>query len=121
MRPATHRRRRRTNLLAFRANRELGRLFHADNVANVRITFKENIGVQGRAGYFDECAPRRTTPHHAAPRRTTPPRMPHLFAYLGFASKSCLRIVSRAPSTRRAPGLHLGAGTESSATSCSTT
>ena len=30
-----------TNLLAFRfANRELGRLFHADNVANVRITFK---------------------------------------------------------------------------------
>ena len=44
-----------TNLLAFRfANRELGRLFHADNVANVRITFKEAIGVAGRAGYFDE-------------------------------------------------------------------
>ena len=32
----------------------MGRLFHADNVANVRITFKEAIGVAGRAGYFDE-------------------------------------------------------------------
>lgn len=42
------------NILTLRfANRELGRLFHADNVANVRITFKENIGVEGRAGYFD--------------------------------------------------------------------
>lgn len=33
--------------------RELGRLFHADSVANIRITFKEDIGVEGRAGYFD--------------------------------------------------------------------
>lgn len=42
------------NILTMRfANRELGRLFHADNVANVRITFKEDIGVHGRAGYFD--------------------------------------------------------------------
>ncbi|CAE8660804.1 unnamed protein product, partial [Polarella glacialis] len=42
------------NILALRfANREFGRLFHADNVANVRITFKEDISVAGRAGYFD--------------------------------------------------------------------
>jgi len=42
------------NILTLRfANRELGRLFHADNVANVRITFKEDIDVRGRAGYFD--------------------------------------------------------------------
>jgi|EP00927_Polykrikos_kofoidii_P072812 glucose-6-phosphate 1-dehydrogenase len=42
------------NILTLRfANREFGRLFHADNVANVRITFKEDIGVEGRAGYFD--------------------------------------------------------------------
>jgi len=42
------------NILTLRfANRELGRLFHSDNVANVRITFKEDIGVEGRAGYFD--------------------------------------------------------------------
>lgn len=42
------------NILALRfANRELGRLFHADNVSIVRITFKENINVAGRAGYFD--------------------------------------------------------------------
>lgn len=42
------------NLLALRfANRELGSLFHANHIANVRITFKESIGVQGRAGYFD--------------------------------------------------------------------
>lgn len=42
------------NLLALRfANRELGSLFHANHIANVRITFKEAIGVQGRAGYFD--------------------------------------------------------------------
>lgn len=42
------------NLLALRfANREIGRLFHADSVANVRITFKEDIGVEGRAGYFN--------------------------------------------------------------------
>eukprot|EP00928_Gymnodinium_smaydae_P031521 TRINITY_DN23109_c0_g1_i2.p1 TRINITY_DN23109_c0_g1~~TRINITY_DN23109_c0_g1_i2.p1 ORF type:complete len:800 (+),score=172.51 TRINITY_DN23109_c0_g1_i2:139-2538(+) len=42
------------NILTLRfANRELGRLFHADNVANVRITFKEDISVKGRAGYFD--------------------------------------------------------------------
>jgi len=42
------------NILALRfANRELGRLFHADNVAIVRITFKEDINVAGRAGYFD--------------------------------------------------------------------
>mmetsp|Transcript_76405 Transcript_76405/g.220826 ORF Transcript_76405/g.220826 Transcript_76405/m.220826 type:complete len:844 (+) Transcript_76405:126-2657(+) len=42
------------NILTLRfANRELGRLFHADNVANVRITFKEDIGVEGRAGYFN--------------------------------------------------------------------
>lgn len=42
------------NTLALRfANREFGRLFHADNVANVRITFKEDVGVEGRAGYFD--------------------------------------------------------------------
>eukprot|EP00439_Symbiodinium_sp_Y106_P033069 s5808_g3.t4 len=42
------------NLLTLRfANRELGHLFHCHHVANVRITFKEAIGVQGRAGYFD--------------------------------------------------------------------
>jgi len=42
------------NLLTLRfANRELGHLFHSHHVANVRITFKEDIGVQGRAGYFD--------------------------------------------------------------------
>eukprot|EP00931_Biecheleriopsis_adriatica_P047839 TRINITY_DN27608_c0_g1_i1.p1 TRINITY_DN27608_c0_g1~~TRINITY_DN27608_c0_g1_i1.p1 ORF type:complete len:817 (-),score=165.81 TRINITY_DN27608_c0_g1_i1:57-2441(-) len=42
------------NLLTLRfANRELGHLFHCHHVANVRITFKESIGVQGRAGYFD--------------------------------------------------------------------
>jgi len=42
------------NILTLRfANRELGRLFHADSVANIRITFKEDIGVEGRAGYFD--------------------------------------------------------------------
>ena len=42
------------NILALRfANRELGRLFHADNVSIVRITFKEDINVAGRAGYFD--------------------------------------------------------------------
>lgn len=43
------------NILTLRfANRELGKLFHADNVANVRITFKEDINVAGRAGYFDK-------------------------------------------------------------------
>lgn len=42
------------NILALRfANRELGSLFHAHHVANVRITFKEDVGVAGRAGYFD--------------------------------------------------------------------
>lgn len=42
------------NLLTLRfANRELGHLFHSHHIANVRITFKEAIGVQGRAGYFD--------------------------------------------------------------------
>jgi len=42
------------NLLTLRfANRELGHLFHAHHIANVRITFKEAIGVSGRAGYFD--------------------------------------------------------------------
>lgn len=42
------------NLLTLRfANRELGRLLHSDTVANVRITFKEDIGVEGRAGYFN--------------------------------------------------------------------
>mmetsp|Transcript_63304 Transcript_63304/g.185049 ORF Transcript_63304/g.185049 Transcript_63304/m.185049 type:complete len:795 (-) Transcript_63304:69-2453(-) len=42
------------NLLTLRfANRELGHLFHQHHIANVRITFKEAIGVQGRAGYFD--------------------------------------------------------------------
>eukprot|EP00933_Yihiella_yeosuensis_P038320 TRINITY_DN32263_c0_g1_i1.p1 TRINITY_DN32263_c0_g1~~TRINITY_DN32263_c0_g1_i1.p1 ORF type:complete len:798 (+),score=138.87 TRINITY_DN32263_c0_g1_i1:63-2456(+) len=42
------------NLLTLRfANRELGYLFHCHHIANVRITFKESIGVQGRAGYFD--------------------------------------------------------------------
>eukprot|EP00927_Polykrikos_kofoidii_P061409 TRINITY_DN56246_c0_g1_i1.p1 TRINITY_DN56246_c0_g1~~TRINITY_DN56246_c0_g1_i1.p1 ORF type:complete len:807 (-),score=124.02 TRINITY_DN56246_c0_g1_i1:136-2556(-) len=42
------------NLLTLRfANRELGSLFHAHHVANVRITFKEAIGVKGRARYFD--------------------------------------------------------------------
>eukprot|EP00928_Gymnodinium_smaydae_P006367 TRINITY_DN12248_c0_g1_i1.p1 TRINITY_DN12248_c0_g1~~TRINITY_DN12248_c0_g1_i1.p1 ORF type:complete len:829 (-),score=174.44 TRINITY_DN12248_c0_g1_i1:151-2637(-) len=42
------------NILTMRfSNRELGRLFHADNVANVRITFKEDIDCAGRAGYFD--------------------------------------------------------------------
>jgi len=42
------------NLLTLRfANRELGHLFHGHHIANVRITFKEAIGVQGRAGYFD--------------------------------------------------------------------
>mmetsp|Transcript_30816 Transcript_30816/g.89058 ORF Transcript_30816/g.89058 Transcript_30816/m.89058 type:complete len:795 (-) Transcript_30816:112-2496(-) len=42
------------NLLTLRfANRELGHLFHSHHVANVRITFKEAIGVSGRAGYFD--------------------------------------------------------------------
>ena len=68
------------------ANRELGRLFHADNVANVRITFKEAIGVAGRAGYFDECAPRpwrspcaRPRPHLAccAPFSLHPLTSPH--------------------------------------------
>mmetsp|Transcript_119909 Transcript_119909/g.344533 ORF Transcript_119909/g.344533 Transcript_119909/m.344533 type:complete len:794 (-) Transcript_119909:91-2472(-) len=42
------------NLLTLRfANREFGSLFHGHHIANVRITFKEAIGVQGRAGYFD--------------------------------------------------------------------
>ncbi|CAK0795652.1 unnamed protein product [Prorocentrum cordatum] len=42
------------NLLTLRfANRELGSLFHQYHIANVRITFKETIGVVGRAGYFD--------------------------------------------------------------------
>lgn len=42
------------NLLTLRfANRELGHLFHSHFIANVRITFKEPIGVTGRAGYFD--------------------------------------------------------------------
>lgn len=42
------------NLLTLRfANREMGYLFHQHHIANVRITFKEPIGVQGRAGYFD--------------------------------------------------------------------
>jgi len=42
------------NLLTLRfANREFGSLFHTHHIANVRITFKEDIGVAGRAGYFD--------------------------------------------------------------------
>ena len=42
------------NIITLRfANREFGRLFHADCIANVRITFKEDIGVEGRAGCFD--------------------------------------------------------------------
>jgi len=42
------------NILTLRfANRELGSLFHSHHVANVRITFKEDVGVEGRAGYFD--------------------------------------------------------------------
>merc|ERR1719161_2074335 len=35
------------------ANSAVGQLFHSDSVESVRITFKENIGVEGRAGYFD--------------------------------------------------------------------
>merc|ERR1712032_1696341 len=43
------------NILTLRfANREFGTLFHTYHVANVRITFQENFGVEGRAGYFDD-------------------------------------------------------------------
>jgi len=43
------------NILTLRfANREFGTLFHTYHVANVRITFQENFGVEGRAGYFNE-------------------------------------------------------------------
>mmetsp|Transcript_26200 Transcript_26200/g.61132 ORF Transcript_26200/g.61132 Transcript_26200/m.61132 type:complete len:830 (-) Transcript_26200:48-2537(-) len=43
------------NILTLRfANREFGTLFHNYHVANVRITFQEDIGVQGRAGYFND-------------------------------------------------------------------
>lgn len=43
------------NILTLRfANREFGTLFHTYHVANVRITFQEDFGVQGRAGYFND-------------------------------------------------------------------
>jgi len=43
------------NILTLRfANREFGTLFHSYHVANVRITFQEDFGVEGRAGYFDD-------------------------------------------------------------------
>eukprot|EP00928_Gymnodinium_smaydae_P010906 TRINITY_DN14109_c0_g2_i1.p1 TRINITY_DN14109_c0_g2~~TRINITY_DN14109_c0_g2_i1.p1 ORF type:complete len:831 (-),score=147.34 TRINITY_DN14109_c0_g2_i1:103-2595(-) len=42
------------NILTLRfANREFGTLFHQYHVANVRITFQEDFGVEGRAGYFN--------------------------------------------------------------------
>lgn len=42
------------NLLTLRfANRTLGATWNRENVACVLITFKENFGTQGRAGYFD--------------------------------------------------------------------
>mmetsp|Transcript_25224 Transcript_25224/g.58040 ORF Transcript_25224/g.58040 Transcript_25224/m.58040 type:complete len:831 (-) Transcript_25224:24-2516(-) len=43
------------NILTLRfANREFGTLFHTYHVANVRITFQEDFGVEGRAGYFND-------------------------------------------------------------------
>jgi len=43
------------NILTLRfANREFGTLFHNYHVANVRITFQEDIGTVGRAGYFND-------------------------------------------------------------------
>mmetsp|Transcript_111926 Transcript_111926/g.316304 ORF Transcript_111926/g.316304 Transcript_111926/m.316304 type:complete len:836 (+) Transcript_111926:77-2584(+) len=43
------------NILTVRfANREFGTLFHTWHVSNVRITFQESFGVEGRAGYFND-------------------------------------------------------------------
>merc|ERR1719356_651113 len=43
------------NILTLRfANREFGTLFHTYHVSNVRITFQENFGTEGRAGYFND-------------------------------------------------------------------
>jgi glucose-6-phosphate 1-dehydrogenase len=43
------------NLLLMRfANTLLSPVWNKDNIANVQITFKEDIGTQGRGGYFDE-------------------------------------------------------------------
>ena len=80
-----------TNLLAFRfANRELGRLFHADNVANVRIA-----------------SPSRTPPFHPPPLFTVvhPPPPTHL---------ACCRCGS--PSRRRS-ACRAALGTSTSASS----
>ena len=63
------------NLLTLRfANRELGRLFHCDHVANVRITFKEDIGTPGpslgRARHVQGSGPwKNATSHVLAQRR----------------------------------------------------
>ena len=36
------------------ANMLFSRVWNRDNIANVRIIFKENFGTQGRGGYFDK-------------------------------------------------------------------
>lgn len=43
------------NILALRfSNRVFSRVWNRDSIAAVKIIFKENIGTQGRGGYFDE-------------------------------------------------------------------
>ena len=43
------------NIFHFRfANLLFSRMWNRDNIANVRIIFKENFGTQGRGGYFDK-------------------------------------------------------------------
>jgi len=43
------------NIIALRfSNRIFSRVWNRDSIAAVIITFKENIGTEGRGGYFDE-------------------------------------------------------------------
>lgn len=43
------------NILALRfSNRIFSRVWNRDSIAAVIIIFKENIGTEGRGGYFDE-------------------------------------------------------------------
>lgn len=43
------------SILAFRfANQIFRRIWNRDSIESVFISFKENFGTEGRAGYFDE-------------------------------------------------------------------
>ena len=88
------------NLLVLRfANVCFGAIWNRQHIKSVQVIFKEKIGAEGRAGYFDECAPpraaappRRAPPRHAPPRHA-PPRV-ECAAYCPTPIPTCI-VLSR--------------------------